>query len=530
MIDDSPNPSENQTVSQPVFESVAVEDQQQPAEIPQDTPQETSPASAAPENLVPEEVTPEVEAPGVEATSAPAQDNSGTPPVFIEDNKRKYLMIAGGAFLFLVFLIIIISSLFKKTTPKKVQLTYWGLWEEKQIYDPLIADFEKQNPDIQIVYQKMYSEDYLNKLLVRSREDKGPDIFRFHNTWLPLVKELTAPLPSKIMTNAEFEKTFYAIHQSDLKIGSYYYGLPLEVDGLVLICNQDMFNKAGMETNITTFDDFIDAAKKLTAKNKDGRLITSGVALGLASNIEHFSDILGLMFLQNGVSYKADKSTTVNPLNNYLKFSENLSTTEAAGALESYRKFNEQPNAIWDDTMPNSITAFIQEKVAMIIAPSWEIMTIKNSKPELKLKVLPIYTITGAKPISLANYWIEGVSKKSQNQLAAWKFLRFLVEKENLVKLYENQAKTRLFGEPYSRVDLAEQLIQNEYLGAVIKQADSYVTLPVVSRVFDKSMNDDIVKYLENAVNSTANGGSYSEAMKNVQSGVNQVLTKSVSN
>jgi len=166
----------------------------------------------------------------------------------------------------------------------------------------------------------------------------------------------------------------------------------------------------------------------------------------------------------------------------------------------------------------------------MIIAPSWEILTIKETKPDLKLKILPIYTITGAKSVSIANYWVEGVSKKSKNQLEAWKFLRYLIEKENMVKLYENEAKVRLFGEPYSRVDLAETLVQHEYLGAVIKQADSYVSLPVVARVFDSSFNDEIVKYLENAVNSTANGGSYAQAMKDAQTGINQVLNKAVAN
>jgi multiple sugar transport system substrate-binding protein len=445
--------------------------------------------------------------------------------IFSSNNKNKLFILLSVAIGGLIILLVLIK-LFSSPPAKNIQLVYWGLWEEKEVYDPLIAEFEQKNPTIKISYQKMYHQDYLNKLLTRSRDNKGPDIFRFHNTWLPLLKEIAAPLPKNIMSNSEFEKTFYPIHQSDLKIGNYYYGLPLEIDGLVLICNQDMFNKAGMETNVVSLDDFMDAAKKLTTKTRSGQLITSGVALGLAGNIEHFSDTLGLMFLQNGVEYKVNTTKGSDSLENYLKFAAGLTSQEAAGALETYRKFAEQPNALWDDSMPNSIEAFIQEKVAMIIAPSWEVITIKNSKPELKIKVLPIYTVPGNKPISIANYWVEGVSKKSRNQTAAWLFLRFLIEKENLIKLYENQAKLRLFGEPYSRVDLADKLIQNEYVGAVIKQANNFVSLPVVSRVFDNNFNDEIVKYLENAVNSTVNGGSYTEAMKTAQAGITQVLEK----
>ncbi len=64
--------------------------------------------------------------------------------------------------------------------------------------------------------------------------------------------------------------------------------------------------------------------------------------------------------------------------------------------------------------MPNSITAFVQEKVAMIIAPSWEILSIKAQNPDIKLKVSTIpFNLPGNQPTSLANYWVEGVSKKS---------------------------------------------------------------------------------------------------------------------
>ena len=142
---------------------------------------------------------------------------------------------------------------------------------------------------------------------------------------------------------------------------------------------------------------------------------------------------------------------------------------------------------------------------------------------ELELKVTQVPLVPGGKPISLANYWVEGVNRYSKNQIEGWKFLRFLVEKENLTKLYEIQSKTRLFGEPYSRVDLAPLLSQNAYLAPVIKQADYYISLPLVSRTFDNGLNDGIIKYIENAINATANGVSYGEALRTAKQGVDQI-------
>ena len=47
-----------------------------------------------------------------------------------------------------------------------------------------------------------------------------------------------------------------------------------------------------------------------------------------------------------------------------------------------------------------------------------------------------------------------------------------------------------------------------------------------MSRTYDNGLNDEIVKYIENAINSTIQGVSYSEALKTAMSGVSQVFQK----
>lgn len=475
MDDNKKNPDENQT--------------QEPI-----TPEEVSSYVTTP---TPEEITPSESLP------------SDSPPIVYEENKNKYIFIAAGAIVFVIFMVLFIKLIFGgKAGVKNITLTYWGLWEDKEIFAPLIDSYQKTHPTIKIDYQKMNPQDYRNKLLARSKNGQGPDMFRFHNTWLPEIQELAAPLPSTVMTTAEFEKTFYKIHQKDLKVDTYYYGLPLEIDGLVLIYNENLLKKAGIQTAPATWDDVTDMVGKLTVKNKTGELITSGIALGTTSNVEHFSDIFGLMLAQNGGSLKK------------------LDAPEAAGALEIYRKFAEAPQGFWNDNMPNSTTAFIQEKVAMILISSWTILNIKAANPDISIKVVPVPSVPGASSVSIANYWVEGVSRYSKNQLEAWKFLKFLTEKDNLTKLYEIESRLRPFGEPYSRVDLAPLLAQNNYIGAVIKQADNYVSLPVIKRTYDNGLNDEIVQYLENAINATIQGVSYKEALKTAAEGVNQVFTR----
>lgn len=496
MDDNKQNQGENQSQEpKPIFESVP-ENQAQPPSV--EEPQQ------------PEEIAPDVTVPTAEeiAPSQSIPSDSG-PPMVYEENKNKYFIIIGGVVVFLILLVVFVKLFFGgKPVKKEISLTYWGLWEDKEIFTPLIESYQKNNPNVKIDYQKMAPQDYREKLLSRSKNGQGPDIFRFHNTWLPEIRELAAPIPNTIMSSAEFEKTFYKIHQQDLKVDTYYYGLPLEIDGLVLVYNENLFKKAGVQTAPATWDEVTDIVSKLTVKDKRGQLITSGIALGTTSNIEHYSDIFGLMLLQNGGSLKK------------------LDQPEAAGALEIYRKFSEPPQGFWSDDMPNSTTAFIQEKVAMILVPSWTILSIKAANPDIALKVVPVPSVPGATPVSIANYWVEGVSRYSTNQLEAWKFLKFLVEKDNLTKLYEIEARLRPFGEPYSRVDLAPLLAQNEYVGAVIKQADHYASIPMIKRTYDNGLNDEIIQYIENAINATSQGVSYDEALKTAQQGVTQVFTK----
>lgn len=487
MDDDKIIPEENQPDSNPpVFETVS----------------EEATVEEAPQDLT----TANIESP-------PLDD---LPPPVYQENKTQYIFIVGGAILFIILLVVIFRAIFSgKSNSKPVSLIYWGLWEDKEMIDPLITAYQQKYPNVKITYQKMNPQSYREKLVSRSKSEgnsastiEKPDIFRFHNTWLPEIKDIVAPLPPTVMNGDEFDKTFYPIHKKDLKVGNYYYGLPLEIDALVLVYNEGLFRKAGISTVPTTWDDITEIVPKLTVKDQAGNLITSGIALGTAGNVDHFSDIFGLLLLQNGGSLSK------------------LNQAEAAGALEIYRKFSEAPQGYWTEDMPNSTTAFAQEKVAMVIVPSWEILTIKAVNPDIDMKVVPVPVVPGTASLSIATYWVEGVSRFSNNQLEAWKFLRFLSEKENMTKLYEIQSKTRPFGEPYSRIDLAPLLAQNPYLSAVIKQANNLYSLPLISRTYDNGLNDEIIKYLENAVNSTILGVTYGEALETAKAGLTQVFTK----
>jgi multiple sugar transport system substrate-binding protein len=450
---------------------------------------------------------------------------SNPPPPFIEDKRKKYIFIAAGAILFILIMIAVVSFLFRKPSrpAEKITLNYWGLWEEKELMQPAIDEYIRAHPNITVNYIKQDPKQYRERLQAAIERDEGPDIYRFHNTWTRMMLSYLAPMPKTVYSDSDYEKTFYPVTTDDLKISGNYYGIPLMIDGLLLFYNEDILKSANVPVP-STWVDVQKAVPKLTVKEK-GKIITSAIALGTAENISHFSDILGLMMLQNGT--QLNKS--------FFSCADKNSSTCAVETLTFYRQFADKPNNSWDETLDDSIVAFAGGKVAMIFAPSWQFFTIKElaKNTNLNFKTAPVPQLPCANPpcleVNWATYWVEGVSSKSKNKEASWEFLKYLSQASTMQKLYSEQIKYRkFFGEPYSRIDLGKSLSSNPYLAPLISEAPTMKSFYFASRTYDgeTGINSTLIKYLKDAVNKLSQGVSVETALKTADDGLKQVLSR----
>ena len=121
---------------------------------------------------------------------------------------KKILTILIGFLVVIGFIAIILfvalPNLSKTSLGGQVTLTYWGLWEDKKVMQGTISDFERENPNIKIDYSKQDIIQYRDRLLTRANNGTGPDIFRFHNTWYPMISSILLPLPSDTISKDEF--------------------------------------------------------------------------------------------------------------------------------------------------------------------------------------------------------------------------------------------------------------------------------------------------------------------------------------
>jgi len=377
--------------------------------------------------------------------------------------RKQLLIIAGGA---VAIIIVLILFGWKGPRSKPAHLEIWGVYDEKEVFQDLIIDYQKKNKHVTINYQKKSFADYEKELINAFAADQGPDIWLMHNTWLPKHKDKIRELPSELLPFNLFKDSFVDVVQRDLIEDNKIYGLPLFVDTLALFYNKDLLNSAGISFPPGTWEELIDDLDKLIKKNQWGGIEVAGIALGTAENINRSTDILALLMLQNGTKMISDdKKSAAFDKSIYL---EGKSYYPGQDALRFYTEFSNPSKRTytWNRQMPYSIDAFIEGKAAMMINYSHHISTIKNKAPYLNFGISEMPQIQARRfDIDYANYWAFTVSKKSKAINEAWKFVLYLAEKENAKKYLE---KTR---RPTSRRDLIKWQEEDLELGVFAKQS-----------------------------------------------------------
>ncbi|HOZ03732.1 MAG TPA: extracellular solute-binding protein, partial [Candidatus Woesebacteria bacterium] len=302
-------------------------------------------------------------------------------------------------------------------TEQSVTLEYWGLWELESNMVDAIKTFEEQNPGIKIQYVKQSHKDYRERLQTALRSGSGPDLFRFHASWTPMFVQDLSPMPASVFSPADFKSAFYPVAAAQLQNNNQIMGIPLMYDGLVLYYNTDVFAAAG-EKPPATWAELRVLAGKLTLK-EGTEIKRAGAALGNATNVEHFADIIALLMVQNGAD---------------LNFPN---TAEGRDALLFYTNFVTK-DKVWNELMPSSTLAFARGDVAMMLAPSWRAHEIAALNPDLKFAAAPLPQLSNSR-IAWASYWAEGVSEKSTYKDQAWKLLAYLSSEAGLQKMYATQ-------------------------------------------------------------------------------------------
>lgn len=347
---------------------------------------------------------------------------------------------------------------------KKPVLVVWGVFDSAESMRPLIQAFENQQGGARIQYKKISPVDsYEQQLISALAENRGPDVFLVHASWLPRREGTLLPAPVELLPEKAVRDEFVDVVAKDFVRDGRVLGLPVFMDTLALFYNKDLFNAAGVARAPRTWQEVHEVVKKLTRVNdteEAGKIERHGIAMGAGTNVNRAPDILSILMLQNGARMLDEDGLPA--------FGKD---PNALQALTFYTDFANPAKEVysWNLRSDYSLDAFAEGEAAMMINYSYHVPTISAKNPRLNFAVAPLPQVeTGNRdnpPKTYASYWAYGVSKNTTAPVEAWNFVRFFTSFDSSRQYLEQS------GYPPARRDLVAQLQNDARIGVFAKQA-----------------------------------------------------------
>jgi multiple sugar transport system substrate-binding protein len=337
----------------------------------------------------------------------------------------------------------------EKAAIRPIKLQYWTVYNDVPTLRAFAAEYKKMRPYVTVEIRQLRSSEFDDSFLNALADDKAPDIISVHSREIRRYQERLAPLPSAVKvstitikgkynpetivntftqampTQAQIKRDWLSVVPGDVIIDNNVWGLPLAIDTLALYYNKDILDAAGVAEPPKTWDEFVSAVKKTTAYGADGAIVQSGVGMGGAANVSNGFDVLSLLMMQNNITLADGRA---------VRFADGMDrpreNSPVFESLRFYTNFAQEESDVytWNDKMENSFEAFVRGKTAFYFGFAFEYPRIRARAPHMVLETVSVPQLSpdAKDAVNIANYWVEGVVKKSKHQDEAWDFIRFI--------------------------------------------------------------------------------------------------------
>lgn len=169
----------------------------------------------------------------------------------------------------------------------------WPMEPRFSYFNSIAAEFEQDNPGIRIEMDMVENESYKEKIRVLVSSDDIPDVFV---SWsdsfaLNLVQSgRIRPLNDLLEQDPQFADTIIPSQIKPFTFDNTVYGIPLTIDGKVLVYNKAMWNEAGIGEEPRNFDELLSVLDQFRSQGYEVPILE-----GLA-NPWAISHYLGTMF------------------------------------------------------------------------------------------------------------------------------------------------------------------------------------------------------------------------------------------
>ena len=295
----------------------------------------------------------------------------------------------------------------------------WDSAEQEEAVTGLIAEFEAQNPGIEIEIISTPFGVFQERLFVSLRSGDAPDVGYIGARWLQELREgdFLRDISSVMedLPREDFiESTFAPAEQGDA-----LYAIADRVDPWVIYYNRDIFAEAGVEGCPETMSEFIEAGQQITG---DGVYGFGLVGAKHATQLGQFSNFL---WAHQGSFVDAEGNATIDE-------------PEAVEALQFYSDLHNeygiaQPSAV-ADSRDQVRQLFFTGQVAMMIDGPWAQGTIDELAPDIDWGVCKIPQVEGRDRNSVLSAWYYTVFAGTEHPEEAERFVEFMLQTENMAQ------------------------------------------------------------------------------------------------
>ncbi len=395
----------------------------------------------------------------------------------------------------------------------QVTLSFWSWLPTTDQSEEMIAEFEKQNPDIKIDYTRTEQDDYFEKLQVAMASGTGPDLFglttgAMTEQYAPFAEDMSG-LGDEYWSDWKDTISETAVEQCTTEDGTVV-GMPLLVAGMTdLLYNKTLMDECGIEKVPTTYEELKDAAAK--AKEKGYVCVAAGAADDWV-NSDWFVQISNEF--EEGAVYEAEKGE--RPWTDQC-FVDTMTAWQ--------NLFNDgifEDGALGVATYPDARDQyFFARKSVFFLTGSWHLGPTSPSNSEIQgteignqgdvigMSVFPSMsedgTICGTSGVDT----MVAVNKDCKEKEAAMKFVQFMADGDGQ-QYWVNQ----LQGAPVSKNISYTGTVDGELQQQSIDEVNSYVSNAVGNR---KLSNSEVETAIQVAMQNVAAGADSADELKTVQ-------------
>ena len=395
----------------------------------------------------------------------------------------------------------------------KVTLSFWSWLPTTDQSEEMIAEFEKQNPDIKIDYTRTEQDDYFEKLQVAMASGTGPDLFglttgAMEEQYAPFAEDMSG-LGDEYWSDWKDIISETAVEQCTTEDGTVV-GMPLLVAGMTdLLYNKTLMDECGIEKVPTTYEELKDAAAK--AKEKGYVCVAAGAADDWV-NSDWFVQISNEF--EEGAVYEAEKGE--RPWTDQC-FVDTMTAWQ--------NLFNDgifEDGALGVATYPDARDQyFFARKSIFFLTGSWHLGPTSPSNSEIQgteignqgdtigMCVFPSMSEDGKICGTAGVDTMLAVNKDCKEKEAAMKFVQFMADGDG-----QQYWVNYLQGAPVSKNISYTGTVDGELQQQSIDEVNSYVSNAVGNR---KLSNSEVETAIQVAMQNVAAGADPADELKTVQ-------------